>query len=192
MTTSIKIDLRAEAHTEAARIRAIKARPPDAVSSRPWSGIPVATLRRTTAAGLHRSTVTFFTRTQIADGSGRLVEELVIPVEASREAGGDVQVMFERSQPLIRSVCLAEVAKRITSLAWEYRHGLARARARESQLAEMARAERAWPVQPGLFERRVLHDRIAAADSGRQESLNTASSLLVAQQLGFVLLLVIE
>jgi hypothetical protein len=191
MTTSIKIDLRAEAHSETARIRAIKARPPDAGASRPWSGIPVATLRRTTAAGLHRSTVIFFTRTNIADGSGRLVETLVIPVEVSTEAGSNTQQLFDRWQPLVRSVSLAEVAKRITGLAWEYRHGLARARARESQLAEMARADRAGLVQPGLFDRRAMPDRSPNADCGRQESLNTASSLLVAQQLEFVLLLVI-
>jgi hypothetical protein len=189
MTTSIKIELRLEAEREAARIRATKARPPLAVSARPWSGIPVTTLRKPKAAGLHRSVVIFFTRTNVVDGSGRLVEEIVIPVEVDRQPGEDAQMVFDRWQPLVRSVCLAEVAKRITGLAWEYRHGLARARARESQLAEMVRADRAGLIQPGLFDRRATGHRASPEDSGRQESLSTASSLLVAQQLEFVLLL---
>ena len=189
MTTSIRIDLRAEARDEAERIRAMKTRPAVALSAPRRSGIPAATLRRTTAAGLHRSTTIFFTRARIADGSGRLVEELVIPVEVNREPGDHAQKVFDRWQRLVRSVCLAEVAKRTTGLAWEYRHGLAQARAREARLVETARTDRAGLVQPGLFDRRAMNDRPPAPDACRQESLNSASSVLVAQQLQFVLLL---
>ena len=120
------------------------------------------------------------------------MEELVIPVEVERETGDEALSVFDRWHALVRSVCLAEVAKRITGLAWEYRHGLERARARESQLAEMARADRAGLIQPGLFDRRAMHDQMSVADNERQESLNTASSLLVAQQSEFVLLLSIN
>jgi hypothetical protein len=192
MTTAIRIDLRADALTEAARVCAIKARPPQTATPRPWRGIPTAALRRTKAAGLRRSVAIFFTRTTIVDGSGRLVEELVTPVEVERETGADAQQVFDRRHALVRSVCLAEVARRITGLAWEYRRGLERARARESQLAEPARADRAGLMQPGLFDRRAMQGRISITDGKRQASLNSASSLLVARQSECVLLLVID
>ena len=166
-----KIDLRAEANREAARIQLIKTRPPHAAPARSWGDIPTTALRGPTAAGLRRSVAIFFTRTSIADGSGRLVEELLIPVEVDREAGDEARQVFERWQSLVRSVCLAEVAKRITGLAWEYRHGLARASARESHLVEMATAERAGLVQPGLFDRRAMNDRTSLPDRQREESL---------------------
>jgi hypothetical protein len=192
MTPAIKIDLREDARSEAARICAIKARPPNAVSARPRSGIPAATLRRTKAAGLRRCVAIFFTRTTIVDGSGRLVEELLIPVQVERETGGDVQKMFDSWHALVRSVCLVEVAKRVTGLAWEYRHGLERARARESALAAIARADRGGLIQPGLFDRRAIHGRVSIPDDARQESLNSASALLVAQPSEIVLLLVVD
>jgi hypothetical protein len=189
---TIKIDLRADADAEAARIRAVKARPADAASTKPSSGIPAAVIRRPMAAGLARHAVIFFTRTRIVDGSGRLVEERVIPVEVSGEIHGQPQKLFERWRALVRSVCLAEVARRMADLASEYRHGLQRARTRESQLADMARADRDALVQPSLFDRRALNDRVAVADDGRPESLATASSLLVAQQSETILLLIIS
>jgi hypothetical protein len=192
MTPAIKIDLRADALSEAARVCAIKARPPHTATARPWRGIPAAALRGTKAAGLRRSVAIFFTRTTIVDGCGRFVEELLTPVEAEKEAGTDAQEAFDRWHALVRSVCLAEVAKRITGLAWEYRRGLERARARESQLAELARADRAGAIQPGLFDRRAMNERISTTDGQRQQSLNSASSLLVAQQSECVLLLVID
>ena len=187
---TITIDLRTEAEAEAARVRAVKARPPAAVSARPLNGIPVTVIRRPTTPGLRRSTAIFFTRTRCVDGSGRLVEERLIPVEVSGDIGGHPQEVFVRGRALVRSVCLAEIAKRLGDLAAEYRHGLERARARESQLAALARADREALVQPGLFDRRTLKHDAAAADHGRPESLASASSLLVAQHTETVLLLV--
>ena len=67
-----------------------------------------------------------------------------------------------------------------------------RARARESQIAELTEAERDALIQPGLFDRRVTNDRATAAESQRRPSLDTASSLLVAQSSETVLLLVIR
>jgi len=187
-----KIDLGAEAISEAARIQVVKMRPPHEVSAPSWRGIPAAALRGTTAAGLRGPAAIFLTRTSIADGSGRLVEELLIPVEVNRDPGDGAEQVFDRWQALVRSVCLAEVAKRITALAWDYRRGLERARARESRLAELARADRGGLVQPGLFDRRSTNDRSPLLDCQRQESLSAASSLLVAHQLEFVLLLTID
>ena len=186
-----KIDLQAEAGREAARIQAIKRRPPRAASTRPRCGILAAALRGATAAGLHRQVAIFLTRTSIADGSGRLVEDLLIPVEVDREPGDEAQHVFDCWRALVRSVCLAEVAKRITGLAWEYRHGLERARVRESLLTELAGADTKALVQPGLFDHRAMKDRVPLPDRERQESLN-AASLLVAHQLEFVLLLTID
>ena len=188
----MKNDLRAEAMAEAARICAIKRQPPHAASARSSGGVRTAALRGTTTAGLDRSVAIFLTRTSIADGSGRLVEELLIPVQVDRDPGDEAQRVFDRWQAAVRSVCLAEVAKRMTALAWDYRHGLERAGARESRLAELAGADRAGLVQPGLFDRRSTNDRGVLPDSQRQESLNAASSLLVAHQLEFVLLLTID
>lgn len=133
----------------------------------------------------------FFTRTRIVDGSGRLIEELIIPVEVVRENGGRAQKVFDRWHALVRSVCLAEVATRMTNLAVEYRQGLQRARARESQLADLIDADRDALVQPGLFDRRPMKDQGARPDSGRRESLDIASSLLLAQRSDIVLLITI-
>ena len=188
----LKIDLRAEAMSEADRIRAIKKQPQQAAFARSSGGIRTTALRGTTAPGLHGSAAVFLTRTSIADGSGRLVEELLIPVEVYRGPGDGAQQVFDRWQAPVRSVCLAEVAKRITALAWDYRRGLERARARESRLAELARADRGGLVQPGLFDRRSTNDRSPLLDCQRQESLSAASSLLVAHQLEFVLFLTID
>ena len=188
----LKIDLRAEAMSEAARIRAVKSEPPHAASTRSSGGIRTAALRGTTAAGLHRSVAIFLARTSIADGSGRLVEELLIPVEVDRDPGDAAPQVFDRWHALVRSVCLAEVAKKMTALAWDYRRGLERARARESRLAELARADGAGLVQPGLFDRRSTNDKDFLPDCQRQESLSAASSLLVAHQLEFVLFLTID
>jgi len=188
----LKIDLRAEAMSETARIRAIKKQPPQAACARSSGGIRTTTLRGTTAPGLHGSVAIFLTRTSIADGSGRLVEDFLIPVEVDRGPADGAQQVFDRWQALVRSVCLAEVAKRMTALAWEYRRGLECARARESRLAELAGADRAGLVQPGLFDRFSTNDRSPLPDCQRQESLTTASSLLIAHQLEFVLFLTID
>jgi len=47
-------------------------------------------------------------------------------------------------------------------------------------------------VQPGLFDRRSTSDGGPLPDCQRQESLTTASSLLIAHQLEFVLFLTID
>jgi hypothetical protein len=134
----------------------------------------------------------FFTRTRIVDGSGRLVEELLIPVEVDDDIEGPPQQICDRWHSRVRAVCLEEVAGRIANLAQEYRHGLERARIRESQLADIARAHRDALVQPGLFDRRLLDDRMDDPDHERRESLTTASTLLLAQQSETVLLIVVH
>jgi hypothetical protein len=189
---TIKLNLRAEAEAEAARIRAITTRP--AADGTAWrlNGVAATVLRRATTAGLNRPAAIFFTRTRIADGTGRLVEDLVVPIEVR---GCDValqtQTLFERFHPLIRSACLHEVARRITDLASEYGRGLERACTRESQLARLAGTDRTALIQPGLFDGRAMKDRAPFEHDGRKEALDLASSLLVAQPSETVLLLVI-
>jgi len=92
----LRIDLRAEAICEAARIRAIKRQPPQVAFARSSGGIRTAVLRSPTA-GLHRSVAIFLTRTSIADGSGRLVEELLIPVEVDLDPGDGAERVFDEA-----------------------------------------------------------------------------------------------
>jgi hypothetical protein len=133
----------------------------------------------------------FLTRTRIVDGSGRMVDELLIPVEVCADIEGPAQQVCRRWHSRVRTVCLAEVADRIAALAPEYRRGLERARIRESQLADIARAHRRALVQPGLFDRRA-DERAYDPDHERRESLTNASSLLLARQSETILLIVIH
>ena len=191
-TAPIRIDLRAEAACEAARIQALRARTPVAAPARMRDGIPACTLRRPRTPGLHRSVVIFFVRTSIVDGTGRLVEELITAVEVDRETRSDVKTLFKRWRMLARSVCLVEVARRIAVLTEEYKPALKRARVRELQLAETAAAGRAAMAQPGLFGRRANPDRTPAQNDGREDSLNAAGSLLLARRSSIVLVLAIQ
>jgi len=58
----------------------------------------------------------FFTRTRIVDGAGRMVEELVLPVEVEGDMDGDAQQVCERWNGRVRASCLKEVAGRIAEL----------------------------------------------------------------------------
>ena len=132
------------------------------------------------------------TRTRIVDGSGRLVEELIIPVEVGRDIEGRVQKVCDRWHSSVRAVCLEKIAARLADLARQYRDGLERARTRESQLADIVQPDRNALVQPGLFDRRALHDRVEGPDHERHDALTTASSLLLAQQSETVFLIVVH
>jgi hypothetical protein len=129
--------------------------------------------------------------TRIVDGSGRLVEDLIIPIEVRfRQPGPQPRTLFEHCHALIRSACLTEVARRITALASEYGRGLERARSREAHLAQLAEADKAALIQPGLFDGRAVKERVAVQHDFRKAALDNASSLLVAQQSEAVLLLI--
>jgi hypothetical protein len=196
---TIKVDLRAEADAEAARIRGIRTKlRADPPATRP-DAVPAAALRCNRTAGLDHAAIIFVTRTRIVDGRGRLVEDLVIPVEVRcsvpatrgrrRDVGLHAQRLFDRCYAVVRSVCLAEVARHLTSLASEYGRGLERARTRESRLTELAETERRRLVQPGLFDR-AASDPAPVEHHGRREALDHAS-LLVAQRSETVLLLLV-
>lgn len=196
----IKVDLRAEAEVDAVRIRSIKAKAPTDSAPFQSGGVAFIVLRRPKTGGLIRSAAIFFTRTRIVDGSGRLVEDLMVPVEVRRDIGPQAQRAFDAYYSAVRSVALAEVARRITALATEYGRGLARVRARESRLEEFAENRAHELVQAGLFDRRALQDRdrsvhvhatVSNQHRERREALDASSSLLVAQQSEIVLFLII-
>jgi hypothetical protein len=144
------------------------------------------------AGGLHRHVAIFVTRTRVVDGSGRLVEELIIPVQVGRDIEGRVQDVCDRWHSRVLAVCLETIAARLADLARQYRDGLERARSRESQLAGIVRSDRSALVQPGLFDRRALQDRVEAPDHERQDALTTAFSLLLAQPPETILLIVVH
>jgi hypothetical protein len=135
------------------------------------------------------------------DGTGRLVEDLILPIEvrspqstahtARSETRRQAQKLFERWRAPVRSVCLSEVARRTTDLAAEYGRGFQRARARESYLTELANADGDRLVQPGLFNRRATKGRFSLEHHGREEALQSAASLLIAQASETVLLLIV-
>jgi hypothetical protein len=194
---TIRVDLRVEAAAEAVRIRALKAQPAALTRSAPPRGIRAAVLWRTRC--LHGAAAVFITRTRVVDGSGRLVENFILPIEVrgelslSRSSPGHLRLrtqdVFDRYQGAARAACLAAVAARVTSLAADYGRGLARARMRESRLAELAHARHAL-VQPGLFGRQASKDVVPAPGVTR-ESRDQASSVLIAQHSEIVLLLIL-
>jgi hypothetical protein len=206
----IKVDLRATAEIEADRIRSLKAKA-GADSAPLHSGGGVFTvLRRSSASSLIRSAAVFFTRTRLVDGTGRLVEDLMVPVEVRatphaalrkrRDIGLHARKVFAAYHAAVRTVALAEVARRISVLATDYGRGLERARERESRLAELAANHAPERVQAGLFDRRALQDRdrsvhFHAAMSNqhrqRRQALDASCSLIIAQQSEIVLLLII-
>ena len=79
----------------------------------------------------------------------------------------------------------------MTDLAVEYGRGFERARARESYLMELANADGDTLVQPGLFDRRATNGRFSLEHHGREEALQSATSLLIAQASETVLLLIV-
>ncbi len=190
----MKLELRAEAEADAVRIRANRTNP--SANSAPFQTGTVAltVLRRPGTGDVIRSGAIFFIRTRVVDGSGRLVENLLIPVEVRivsptlrrrRDIRAHAQEVLDAHQAAVRSVALAEVARRITALAADYGHGLERARARESRLAE---TDAHVLVQAGLFDRRHLQNQDRPV---RFHPMTASSSLLVAQQSEIVLLLVV-
>jgi hypothetical protein len=195
---TLTVNLRAEADAEGQRLRSIKARTPTRLLP---DGMLTSVLRRRDARSFHLPAAIFLTRTRIVDGAGRLVEDVFVPIEVRgatvarhqrrREMARAAQALFDDSRALVRAACLEEVARRLSDLGSIYNRGLARARARESQVAALADAERRAMVQPGLFDDRATAHREPVDGLWRQETLDRAASPLVAQQSQAVLMLLV-
>jgi hypothetical protein len=193
--------LRAAADLEAGRLRDVKAQFPGSQRTSLPGRVPVCIVRaRCRAQGskaskgarawpLNGRAAIFFARTRIVDGSGRLVEDLMVAVRVCSDIEGPAQQVLDRCHARVRAVCLREVAARIGDLARLYRDGFTRVRMRETWIAEDVHVRRNVLVQPGLFEQRALHNRVPAVEPHRQQSLIAASSLLLAQPPEILLLL---
>ena len=102
------------------------------------------------------------------------------------------QKLLDACMPTVRSTCLTEVAARIDHLAFQHGRGLARARAREAQLAKVIDEDKQALIQPGLFDRRATRTNAPVQADARRQLLDDAASLLVAQQSEAALLLIIS
>jgi hypothetical protein len=197
MTIAVNLEAAARVETERisqARVRA--AFPPEL----PSHGDVVALTLRKPVDHLVPCTVLVFMRTRVVDGSGRLIEDFLIPLQircspsALRRMRGVhrwAQKLLDACLPSARSTALAEVAVRIDHLAAEYGRGLSRARAREAELGTLIEADRQALIQPGLFDRRGLGTGPSVQTDGRRQTLDNAASLLVAQQSEATLLLIV-
>jgi hypothetical protein len=196
----IKTNLRADAEAEASRLQAARA---GAGSSRfPCRGVACTTIRHPESHHLIRPGAIFFTRTRIVDGRGRVVEDLIVAVQV-RTAGLQAlraQKMLDSHHAAVRSAALAEVARRLRTLAAACQRGLQRARAREVSITALIENDVLESVQAGLFDHRAVqnHDRsvhrrttMSNEHRVRTEALDASLSLLVAQPSDTALLLIV-
>jgi hypothetical protein len=195
----ITTNLRADAEAEAVRLQAVRTKAAESSARFLPRGIVCATLWRPRPGRLLRTGAIFFVRTRIVDGRGRLVEDLMVPLEF-RSAGLRAQALLDACHAAVRSAALAEVARRIRALAKEYGRGLQRARDRERRLMAVVENRVSERVQAGLFDHRAEqdHDRserlrttVSNEHRDRQEALDASMSLLIAQHSETVLLLII-
>jgi hypothetical protein len=184
----LQIDLRIAAEAEAIRIRSARAdRANGPTSDRHCSEargrVLTGEIRRPKGSDLAGSAI-FLTRTRVVDGRGRLIEDVIVPVRVTNP-------LRSNSNSLVRSVALAEVAKRLSWIASEHRQSLQRAHQREAHIATIAALHHAAPLQPGLFESRTRKPATLIFDDDRKQALESAALLLVAQQSEIVLLLIV-
>jgi hypothetical protein len=174
------LTLRSDAEAEAAALRAVRSASTSSPTSLIPDQVPVTAIRASKQGPLTSSGAIFLVRVKIADASGRVLEEPLVPVQLKcpalvhgkkrrdvRRAG---QGIHDRHQPVVVAAVAAHVSSRLTSLFDRYGSELARSMRREAHLARLAASEVPVLVQAGLFDRRAVKEH----DSARRDE--TAAS----------------
>jgi superfamily II DNA or RNA helicase len=220
-------DLTAEAEAEAARLSIVKRSPPverpcrDRPHTRSWvSDTAIASFRvrhpqkSPTPQFAARSTVLWLFRLSVVSGSGRLIEEALIPVQlplpkcdavgtgARRPHRREVRAIGDLLLRHFRSAATAAAQlhgeRRALAITIESRTSLARARARERRLAQITDIDREL-IQAGLFDTRALQHRedtriqqehILQLSASHSDRLERDASMSIAQVPELVLLLI--
>jgi hypothetical protein len=173
--------LRSDAEAEAERLRAVRLTSAFFRNRRPGTfpqGVPVAdqvcvtTIRRSKRGPLNTSGAIFFGRVNVVDASGRVLEDLLVPVQVEFRASihgkrrGDLkreaQEIHDRCQPAVIGALREHISTRLTNISDQSGHGLARALRREGHLARLLADEMPALVQAGLFDRRAVNEHESA------------------------------
>jgi hypothetical protein len=203
--------LRHEAEAEARRLWAVRAGPAVTQPTTAPGDVGAATLRTSPHNLLHDTAAIFFVRVRIIDGSGRLLEDVMLPVQlrlpladrATRRSDvrDKAQLLIVRHGPAAMAAAGTHLAVRLAEISRQYGRGLERAERRERWLGRIVNHDGHHLVQAGLFDRRALKNLDAARyrvlrasrDSHeRRQTLQSVMAGLSTLQPEIVLLLLIE
>ena len=210
-TTRVQAQITEEAEAEALRLSRLARSSPAAPSHRDYGHTAVNVFRSRTRK---TSSTFWFFQARILNGSGRLVEELLLPVQlpvstadlsdigSSRPKRRDVTALadhlVERFRGVVASTAQTHVERRAVEIARESRAWVGRAIARERRLSQLVAADDAL-FQAGLFETRSLkhrenirteRQRLVEESACRTGYLELDAVTSLAQQPELVLLLI--
>lgn len=210
-TTRVKGEISEEAEAEALRLSSVARLLPAASSHRDHGHTAISVLR---SHNRKQPVTVWFFHARIVNGSGRLVEEVLLPVQLPVSASAvsvicgsppkrrDVMVLaghlVERFCGAVTSAARLHVERRVTEIAGEGRMWVARALARERCLSQLVATDDAL-FQAGLFETRSLkhredirtqRQRLADETASRAGHLELDAVTSLAQAPELVLLLI--
>jgi superfamily II DNA/RNA helicase len=170
-TTRVVAHIGEEAQAEASRLSSLERLSPSASWHRDHGDISVNVSR---SRSRKNSRTLWFFHARIVNGSGRLVEELLLPVQLPastadlsgvcssppkpRDVTALVDQLFIRFRGAVTSAAQMHVERRALEIAGESRAWVGRAIARERRLSELLATDDAL-FQAGLFETRSLKHR---------------------------------
>jgi hypothetical protein len=171
--------------------------------------VGATTLRPSPHSVLRETAAIFFVRVRIIDGSGRLLEDVMVPVQlrlplADRAARrSDVrdtaQLLIVRDGAAAMAAARRDLAVRLAELSRQYGRGLERAERRERWLGRIVSHDGHHLVQAGLFDRRSLRNldavrdrelRVSRESDERRQTLQSVGGLSTLQPEIVLLLLV--
>ena len=203
--------LRHEAEAEARRLRAVRARSAVTQPTTALGDVGATTIRTSPHSVLRDPAVIFFVRVRIIDGSGRLLEDVMVPVQlrlpladrATRRSDvrDNAQLLIVRHGPAAMAAVGTHLAVRVADISRQYGRGLERAERRERWLGRIVNHDGHHLVQAGLFDRRSLKDldvaryrelRASRESNERRQTLQSGMTGLSTLQPEIVLLLLIK
>ena len=203
--------LRHEAEAEARRLWAVRARSAVTQPTTAPGDVGATTLRTSPHSRLRDTAAIFFVRVRIIDGSGRLLEDVMVPVQlrlalADRptrrsDVRDQAQLLIVRHGPAAMAAVGTHLAVRLADISRQYGRGLERAERRERWLGRIVNHDGHHLVQAGLFDGRSLKNldaaryrevRASRESNERRQTLQSVMSGLSTLQPEIVLLLLIK
>jgi hypothetical protein len=203
--------LRSDAEAEAERLRAVRSTSAFGHAVPVADQVSVTTIRRSKLGPLSNSGAIFFGRVNIVDASGRVLEDLLVPVQVEfrasihgqrrRDLKHHAQQIHDRYQPAVVGAVREHVSTRLTNISDQCRCGLARSMRREEHLVRLLAGEIPALVQAGLFDRRAVnehesarsHEAAASNESdARRRALQSAMLGITMREPEIVLLLLVN
>jgi hypothetical protein len=210
MMTQI-LALRSDAEEEAETLRAVRSISASGPTAPVTDRVCTTMVRRLKRGPLGHSGAIFFGSVKIVDASGRVLEDLLVPVQVKfrarlhgkrrRDVCRDGQEIYDRHQPAVVEAVREHVSRRLMNISDKYGCGLARLMRREDHLARLLGDETPALVQAGLFDRRAVKERdsarideAAASDesNARMRALQSAMLGITVRGPDIVLLLLVD